>query len=189
MNVNDEPLRIEILLSQPAPSLQDDLSPRRSPVVGMGFYDPGAPHAESQSTEREVTFPLQANLDGCISPEQERTTTVLLKTDVEVDDVETTTTTSAQAAASEKFARPLTRQQQQRMTAWGDDQTKQFDPGEKWSTPFLFRCIVCPYVLFSCVCLFSWGVFVCIFFPQAGTRGKEIFRSRMRVIRMRELDG
>ena len=62
-NVEVEGLRKEILLSQPALSPQDDLSPRQSPAVGTGLNEPGIPHAESQSTEREEIFPSQASLD------------------------------------------------------------------------------------------------------------------------------
>ena len=78
--------------------------------------------------ENEGFFPLQASLDGCTRPEQEWTTTRLLKTDDGVDDAETTTT-SEQAAAREGFARPPKNRQKQRMTAWGREKTKQFDPG------------------------------------------------------------
>ena len=55
MIVDVERLRMEILLSQPALSPQDDLSPRRS--VGMGLDEPGVPRAEVQSTEKEISFP------------------------------------------------------------------------------------------------------------------------------------
>ena len=48
-----ERLKSEFLLPQPAPPPQCDSSPRRLPVVGTGLNEPGAPHAETQSTERE----------------------------------------------------------------------------------------------------------------------------------------
>ena len=115
---------MKILLSQHAPPPQYDSSPRRLPGVGTGLNRPGTPHAESQSTEREGNFPLQASLDFCTSPEQG--TTILLEADAGVDDDETTT--SDQAAACEKFASPSKKRQQQRMAAWGNDQTKQFGP-------------------------------------------------------------
>ena len=85
-----ERLRLQILLSQPALSPQDDLSPRHSSAVGTGSKEPGLPHAGTQSTEREVFFPLQARLDGFTSLDQEGTT-ILLQTDVGVDDAETGT--------------------------------------------------------------------------------------------------
>ena len=70
MNVDVERLRMETSFLQPAPS-------------PTGLEEPGAPHAESQSTKKEETFPLQASLDDflhiCTSPEQEWTTTILLK--------------------------------------------------------------------------------------------------------------
>ena len=56
-------------------------------------------------------------------------TNFLLKPDVGVDDVETTTSPIAQAAGREAFARPQENRQKQRLTAWGNEQTKQFDPG------------------------------------------------------------
>ena len=64
---------------------------------------------------------------NCTSPGQE---CILLQSDVEVDDKDKTTTcTSEQAAAREKFARPSKKRQQQRMTAWTTEQSRQFDPG------------------------------------------------------------
>ena len=44
-------------------------------AVGMGSDEPGVSRAETQSTEREGIFPLQASLvvflyASCISPEQ-----------------------------------------------------------------------------------------------------------------------
>ena len=75
MRVDVERLRMEILLSQPAPPPQCKSSPRRSPAVDTGSDEPGTPHAEIQSTGREG-FSLQASLDGvlrvsCTRPEQE----------------------------------------------------------------------------------------------------------------------
>ena len=122
-----ERVRMEIVLSQPAPPPQCDSSPRRSPAVGTGLDEPGVSRAGTQPTEKEGIFPLQASLDGCTIPEQEWTTTILLQTDVEVNDAETVTNT--QAAAREEFARPPKNRQQRRVTAWGNEQTKQFDPG------------------------------------------------------------
>ena len=80
-------------------------SPRRSPAVGAGLDKPRVSRAVTQSTEREGISPLQASLDGCTSPEHEWTTTILLQTDVGVDDAETTTT-NAKAAVREDFSRP-----------------------------------------------------------------------------------
>ena len=124
IRVDVERLRMEIALSQPVPPPQRESSPRRPPAIGTGLDEPGAPHAETQSTEREGISPLQASLDGCTSPEQEWTTN-LLRADV---GVKPETSTSEQAAAREEFARPPKKRQQQRVTAWGYDQSKQFDP-------------------------------------------------------------
>ena len=107
-------------------------TPRRSPAIGTGSDEPGVSQAETQSTKREQIIPLQASVDGflrfnCTSPEQE---CVLLQPDVGVDDNDKATTcTSEQAAAHEEFARPSKERQQQRMTAWTTEQSKQFDPG------------------------------------------------------------
>ena len=91
------------------PPPQCGSSPRRLPAVGTGLNEPGAPHAEIQSTEREGLFFLQASLEGCKSPEQEWTTN-LLRADV---GVKTETSTSEQAAAREELARPPKNRQQQ----------------------------------------------------------------------------
>ena len=124
MDVEIERLRLEILLSQLAPSPQDGLSPRGSPVVGTGLDEPGGSRAEMQSTEREGIVALQASLDVCTSPEQG--TAILLQADVEVDDDKTTT---AQAAAREEFGRQPKNRQKRRVASWSAEQTKQFDPG------------------------------------------------------------
>ena len=83
--------------------------------------------------EREGIFPLQANIVcflhvSCTSLDQEGTAS-LLQADVGVDNVETTTTTNAQAAVCEEFARPSKKRQQQNMTAWSDEKSKQVGPG------------------------------------------------------------
>ena len=123
---------MEILLSQPVPPPPlCDSSPRRLPAVGTGLNGPGTLHAESQSTEREGIFPLEASLDSFLhistSLGQEGTI-ILLQPDVGVDDEERKTT-SEQAASREEFARPSKKRQQQRITAWSTEQSKQFDPG------------------------------------------------------------
>ena len=85
-------IRMEIVISQPAPPPQCDPSPRRapavdagseepgtprrSPVIGMGSDEPGVAQAETQSTERKKIFPLRTSVDGflhinCTSLEQE----------------------------------------------------------------------------------------------------------------------
>ena len=128
MDVDVEQLRLEILLSQPAPSRQDYLSPRRSPAVGTGLHEFGVLRADMQITKQKGNFPLQATVDGflhvsCTSPEQG--TTFLLQADVGVD--AETTTTKAQVAAREEFARlPIGRQQRGTTST---EKNKQFDPG------------------------------------------------------------
>ena len=133
MRVDVERLRMETVLLQLARPPQCDSSSRRLPTVNTGSEEPAPPRAETQPTERETKFPLQANVDGflhvsCTSVDQEGTT-ILLRADIGVNNVETTTTTTAHAAAREKFARPSRKRQEQRMTAWGDEQSRQFDPG------------------------------------------------------------
>ena len=119
MRVDVERLKMEILLSQPAPPLQCDSSPRRAPAVDTGSDEPGTLQAESQSTDREGAFPLQTSVNGilhvnCTSPEQE---CVLLQPDVGVDDEEKARTLE-QAATREEFARlsKTKKRQQQRIT-------------------------------------------------------------------------
>ena len=115
---------MEIVFSQPAPPPQFDSSPRLSLAVGTGLDEPGVPRAETQSTERKWFFPLQASLDGCTSLDWKDTTNVP-QSDVEM---EPETATTAQAAARGKFARPPNKRQQGSVTAWGNKQSKQFDP-------------------------------------------------------------
>ena len=110
---------------------EEPRTPRRSPAIGTGSDESGVSRAETQSTEREEIVPLQASVDGflrfnCTSSEQE---CILLQPDVGVDDKKDQPTASQQAAAREKFARPTKKRQQQRMTVWTTDQSKQFDPG------------------------------------------------------------
>ena len=56
MDVEIERLRLEILLSQPAPPPQCDSSPRRLPAVGTGLKEPRTPHTETQSTKKGGWF-------------------------------------------------------------------------------------------------------------------------------------
>ena len=100
-------------------------------------------------------------------------TAILLQADAGVDDDETAT--SELAAAREQFARPSKKRQQQIMTVQGNDRTKQFDPGGRWSTPFLFRCNVCPHVLFSSVFLFSCFSSCLQNFPKQVQEAKRFF--------------
>ena len=88
MRVDVERLRMKVVYSQLAPPPQYDSSPQQSPAVGTGSDEPGVSRAESQSTESEGIFPLQASVDGflhvsCTSPEQE---CILLQPDIGVDD-------------------------------------------------------------------------------------------------------
>ena len=46
-----ERLRLEVLLWQPAPSPQDDISPRRSPKVGTGSDEPELPRTGKESMD------------------------------------------------------------------------------------------------------------------------------------------
>ena len=103
MTVDDERLNMEILLSQPAPPPQCDSSLRRLPEVDTGWDKPGTPHTDSQSTEREGIFPLQASLDSFLHVNTSLDhvgTNILLQPYIWVEDEEKTTT-SEQAAARE----------------------------------------------------------------------------------------
>ena len=128
INVEVKGLKMKSAILQPAPSPQDDLSPRRSPAVGTGLNEPGPPHAESQSTDREDIFSPPASLDGvlyvsCLSLEQG--ITILLQADVGANDE--ISTTKSQAATCKEFARlPIGRQQRETAST---KQSKQFDPG------------------------------------------------------------
>ena len=106
-------------------------------------------------------------LHVCTSPKQE--TAIFLEADVEMNDAETITT-KAQVAAREEFTRPSKKRQQRRVTAWGAEQTNQFDPGGLLSTTFSFRCTsVCLIRFFSsCVVVLVLFCFllVCKIFPS-----------------------
>ena len=107
IKVNVERLRIEIILSQPAPSQCDSLprraavdtgseeprTPRRSPAIGTGSDEPGVSRFET-STEEEGILPLETSMDGILhskftSPKQE---CVLFQSDVGIDYNEEATT-------------------------------------------------------------------------------------------------
>ena len=118
MDFEMEWLRLEILLLQPAPSPQYDLSPRRSPAVGTGLDELEVQYAEMQSTKQEGTSPLQVTASGflhvsCTSPEQE--TTFSIQTDVGVNEEEATTT--VQATARQDFVRLSIGRQQRGTTS------------------------------------------------------------------------
>ena len=129
---------------------------------------------------------LQASVDGvlrfnnCTSPEQE---CILFQPDVGVDGDRDQPTTSQRATAREEFARPTKKRQQQRMTAWTTEQSKQFDLG-RWREAITFcrdECLVSYIVcsFFSCfVC--SSVVYIFCLVRKAGTRGEDNFHSRMR---------
>ena len=129
MRVDVERLRMEILLSQPAPPPQYHSSPRRAPAVDTGSDEPGMPQAENQSTEREDIFPLPASMDSFLHVSaslDQGGTTFFLQPGVEVDDNDETTTSKAQAGARKEFARlPIGRQQRETAST---KQSKQFDP-------------------------------------------------------------
>ena len=81
-----------------------------------------------QYPEREGIFPLEVSDDGFlhVGTNPEQGTTILLQADTGVNDDEIT---SEQAVDREEFATLSKKRQQQTMKAWGNDQTKQFDPG------------------------------------------------------------
>ena len=61
VNVEVEGLKMEMVISQPAPPLQCHLSPRRLPAVGTGWSEPGGSRAETQLTERKGGFPFSSS--------------------------------------------------------------------------------------------------------------------------------
>ena len=152
MRVDVKRLRMEIILSQPAPRPQCDPSPRRLPAVDTGSEEPGTPRRSpaigtgpdepevsraETSTDKEEIVPIQASVGGFLrlnrtSPEQE---CILFQPEVGVDNSETTT---QQAATREEFARPTKKRQQQGMTAWSTKQSKQFDRGRSAVKSLLF---------------------------------------------------
>ena len=153
MKVDAERLRMEIILSQPAPPKCDLLlrraavdsgseepgTLRRSPAIGTGSDEPGVSRVET-STDTEGTFPLGTSMDGffysnCTSPEQER---VLLQPDVGIDDNDEATTSKVPVGVRKEFARPTKKQQRQRTRAWSTEQSKQFDRGRPTVESLLF---------------------------------------------------
>ena len=145
MKVDVEGLRMEIILSQPAPPQCDPL-PRRaavdtgseepgtppwSPAIGTGSDGPGESRIET-STEEVGVIPLETSMDvfwrsNCTSTEQEYI--LLHQPDVGVDDEKETTATSQQVAVREEFTSTTKKRQQQATTAWATEQNKKFDRG------------------------------------------------------------
>ena len=138
MKVGVEELRMEIIISQPAPPQCDPL-PRRaavdtgseepgtpppSPAIGTGSDGPGVSRFET-SAEEEGRFPLETSLDDFLrsnctsSTEQEYI--LLHQPDVGVDDEKETTANLQQAAVREEFASPTKKRQQQGTTAWATE--------------------------------------------------------------------
>ena len=68
--------------------------------------------------------------------------------------VKSETSTSGQAAAREKFTRPSKKRQQQRTTAWGNDQIKQFDMVRK-DDGVIYSFSDVPFACMSCFMYFS----------------------------------
>ena len=172
MRVDVERLRMENFLSQSAPRPQCDPSPRRLPAIGTESVDPRVSRAET-STETEEIVLLHASVDvflrfNCSSPEQE---CILLQPGVGVDNKKDQPSTSQQVTAREEFARPTKKRQQQRMTAWTTEQSKQFDRGRSTVKPLLFwreKCLVahtvCSFFLVSvCFLLYFFSVMYAIF--------------------------
>ena len=103
MTVDVKRLRMEMILSHPAPRPQCDPSPRRLPAVDTGSEEPGTPRClpaigtgsdepgvsrAETSTKTEKIDPVQASVDiflrlNCTRPEQE---CILFQPEVGVDD-------------------------------------------------------------------------------------------------------
>ena len=103
MNVEVESLREEILLSQPLPPPEYDLSLRRSPAAGTGLDEPGVLHTKMKQTKQEKNFSFQADVDdfshvNCTRiPKREGTS--FFQADVGINP-ETTTTVKSPLARS-----------------------------------------------------------------------------------------
>ena len=79
MDVEIERLRLIILLSQPAPLSQDDLSRRRSPAVGTGLDEFGVPRAETKKKcVREFFLFRPVSMFFCTSVAQARNRRLLI---------------------------------------------------------------------------------------------------------------
>ena len=137
MRVDVERLRLEAVLSQPAMPPQYDSSPRRLPVIGTGPYEPGVSRTESQSTEREGAFPLQASVDGVLHVSYTRPEQECILHQVDVGANVQKTMNSEKVVAREKFARPSKKRQQQRRTSWTTEQSKQLGNDQKQKLPML----------------------------------------------------
>ena len=109
LEVNDdaERLRMQVLLSQPP---QCDSSSRRSPAVGTGLGEPEVPRTETQLTEREGMFLFKPV--STVAPAWTRRVPPFCFMQ-----------TSGWTTTKQQLSK------QQRVTAWGKDLTKQFDPG------------------------------------------------------------
>ena len=129
-----EGLRMEIILSQPAPPQCDPLprraavdteseepgTPPRSPAIGTGSDGPGVSRVKT-STEEEGRFTVKTSMDSCLlsnctSTEQEYT--LLHQPNVGVDDEKETAATSQQAAVREEFVSHTKKRQHPGATAW-----------------------------------------------------------------------
>ena len=172
-------LRMKNVLSQPAPPPQCDSSPRPLPAVDTGSGEPALPRVETRSTESEGVFPLQCRwfFARQLHKPGPGGYYYFLQADV-TNDVEITTTTNAQAATREEFARPPKNRQQQRMSAWGNEKTKQFDPGGYWkSCYFSVQTNVClVYCLPVCLVFLCFAVFLLVCnFPKQIREARRIF--------------
>ena len=176
-----------------SPQPQCDPSPLRA-AVDTGSEEPGTPprshaigtgpglgvsRAETQIEEQEL-FPFKTNIDGFFNPNFTSTQQecVLLQTDIEMDDNNETTT--HQAPARKEFARLTKKRQQQGMTAWSTDQSRQFDRGRSRVNSLLFEKEKClPCVLFACFfSLFVLSAFCLCTFPALSANCRSRYERR-----------
>ena len=146
IKVDVKQLRMEIVISQPAPPLQCDPSPRRlpavdtgseepgtprrSPAIGTGSHEPGASRAETQPTEREENCSSSNESQcGCFLELQRHKLEagvyyVSIRRRYGNDEA---TTSTVQADTRKEFAGlPIGRQKRETAST---EQSKQFEPG------------------------------------------------------------
>ena len=138
------------------------------------------PHTVTQQTDQEVTFPLQAGVDGFLRVDSTRIPKQGVNLPSQADiEVKPETTTTAQVAAFQEFARTPKNRQQQGVLGWNTSKTRCLtQEGDGPSIPFCRE--VDGYFIYLYLL-----VFFC-FLPaknsrvyQAGTRGEENFPSSL----------
>ena len=180
MKVDVKGLRMEIILSQPAPPQNEPLprraavdtgseklgTPPQSPAIGTESDGPGVMRIET-SRKEEGLRSLGTSMDSFFNFTGTEQECILFKSDVGVDDNDESTTPKVQAGAHEEFARlPIGRHQRETAST---QQSKQSDRGRSQRTitflkreKYFWRISVYLLVAFPLVlCLLSACVFSC----------------------------